>query len=154
MATVAVGKAGRRQSIAKYNRWLGWSSIILVIGAYYTDAVRDNDPEAIAAWIDITMQSLVGLVPLIHAGLSMYLFGFPRFASNMNVVHIYLGYALLLVILIGQSLGRGTVLYTVMLWAMYILIVVHVALGVRSWMQRRNSQDSMAKLHRAARSGQ
>lgn len=154
MATVAVGKVGRRQSIAKYNRWLGWISIILVIGAYYTDAVRDNDPEAIAAWIDITMQSLVGLVPLIHAGLSMYLFGFPRFASNVNVVHIYIGYAVLLAILISQSLiGQGTI-YAVMTWAMYVLMAVHVVLGTRSWMQRRNSQDSMAKLHRAARSGQ
>jgi hypothetical protein len=154
MATAAVSKAGRRQSIAKYNRWLGWLSIILVIAAYSTDAMRDSDPNSVPAWLDITMQSLVGLVPLIHAGLSMYLFGFPRFASNVNVAHIYIGYAVLLAILISQSLiGQGTI-YAIMTWAMYILIAVHVVLGTRSWLQRRNSQDNMAKLHRAARSGQ
>ena len=77
--TAQADKAKRRQNIAKYNRWLGWISVILVIGAYATDSIRDNNPDAIASWIDITMQSLVGIVPLIHAGLSMFLFGFPRF---------------------------------------------------------------------------
>ena len=153
MASQAVGKAGRRQTMSRVNRWLGWISILLVIGAYYTDAARDADPDAIAQWIDITMQSLVGLVPLIHAGISMYLFGFPRFSPNVNIVHIYIGYAVLLAILISQSLIGAGAIYSIMTWVMYVLIVVHIVLGTRSWLQRRSSQDEMSKMHRAVRSG-
>ncbi len=152
-AQTAGNKAQRRQSIAKYNRWLGWISIILVIGAFYTDSVRDSDPNALPAWLDITMQSLVGLVPLIHAAFSMYLFGFPRFDPNVKVIHIYFGYAVLLAILISQSLiGTGTV-YSVMTGVMYIFIAIHIGLGTRSWWMRRNSQnrDQMAAMHRAVR---
>lgn len=153
MAAQTMNKAQRRQTIAKYNRWLGWISILLVVGAYYTDSVRDADPEAMAAWIDITMQSLVGIIPLIHAALSMYLFGFPRFAPNVNIAHIYIGYGVLLAILISQSLIGAGAIYSIMTWVMYILIVVHIVLGTRSWLQRRNSQDGMAPIHRAVRNG-
>jgi hypothetical protein len=150
----AANKAQKRQSIAKYNRWLGWFSILLVIGAYTTDAIRDNDPDAVASWIDITLQSLVGLVPLIHAGLSMYLFGFPRFDPNVKVIHIYIGYSVLLAILISQSLIGTGAIYGIMTVVMYILILVHVVLGTQSWMQRRNAQDQMAQMHRAVRKDQ
>ena len=149
--TAQADKAKRRQNIAKYNRWLGWISVILVIGAYATDSIRDNNPDAIASWIDITMQSLVGIVPLIHAGLSMFLFGFPRFNPNVKIAHIYIGYAVLLAILISQSLIGAGGIYIAMTWVMYILIAVHVVLGTRSWMQRRDAQDQMAQLHRAVR---
>ena len=151
MATQAASRAQKRQNIAKYNRWLGWISIVLVIGAYTTDAMRDNDPEAVASWIDITMQSLVGIVPLVHAGLSMYLFGFPRFDPNVKIVHIYIGYVVLLAILISQSLIGAGAIYGIMTGVMYVMILVHVVLGTRSWMQRRSTQDQMAQMHRAAR---
>ena len=150
-AQVAKGKAQSRQSLAKYNRWLGWLTILLVILAVLTNSLIADDSSLV--WIDWTMQTLVAVVPLVHAGLSMYLFGFPRFSSNFQTIHIYVGYALLLAILISQSLIGAGVIYTILSAVMYLLIVAHIGLGIRSWLNRRNSGDKMAALHRAERSG-
>ena len=150
-AATASDKAGRRQTISKVNRWLAWLSVALVVIAYITDTMTDNDPNSLPSWIDITAQSLVGIVPLVHAALSMYLFGFPRFNSNVKIAHIYIGYAVLLAILISQSLFGAGMIYTVMSIVMYILIAVHVVLGTREWLARRGGGDGMAALHRATR---
>ena len=81
--------------------------------------------------------------------LSLYVFGIPRFSQTEKTIHIYIGYATLLVILISQSLIGAGAIYDITTGLMYLFIVIHLILGIRSAMKRNSAgSDQMVELHR------
>lgn len=136
-----------KQSVAKWNRYLGWVTVPVLIASLITAyGMPDLDP---GSALNITVQSLIGILPLIHFCMSLYVFGIPRFSKNERTIHIYIGYATLLAILISQSLFGTGMLFVVANVIMYLFIVAHLVMGVRSAMARRNKgSDQMIPLHR------
>ena len=129
-----------RQQLASINRWLGWIAVPITFLAFYTRYVDNWGPKAIQdvtknslyTWINI----LVGILPLVHAVISL---------------HIWIGYIVLLVILVSQSLAGTGIVYDVATIAMYLIIAVHTVLGFRFMLARRGKGDTMEELHRANR---
>jgi hypothetical protein len=142
-----------RQSIARINRWLGWISVPITFLAFYTRYVEnwrlsaDPTQQAVYLWVNI----LVGVLPLVHAAITLFLFGIPRYSSNPKIVHIWIGYLVLLVILVSQSLAGTGIVYDIATILMYLTIVAHTILGFKYAMARRAQGDTMAELHRANR---
>lgn len=143
-----------RQQLASINRWIGWISVPITFLAFYTryvdnwKAVADGTKASLYIWINI----LVGVLPLVHAVISLFIFGIPRFASTQpKIVHIWIGYIVLLVILVSQSLAGTGVVYDVFTILMYLTILGHTVLGVRFMLARRGKGDTMEELHRASR---
>ncbi|MDX1377970.1 MAG: hypothetical protein R3307_03905, partial [Anaerolineales bacterium] len=100
--------------------------------------------------------ALIPLLALVHFGLTVYLFGFPRFSGGAKAWHVYIGYITFLVMFGSQSMigpdgpiqpwfDYGTTL-------MYILIAIHVYMGFQHWSARRKgSGDTMAAIQRGAK---
>lgn len=136
LPTVTARKAAKKRAVMLANRRLGWVTfpmlIVSTLLAYLDDRVT------IADWL-VTYSSIIfTLMFLIHSFLSVYLFGFPRPARVLRVVHIYIGYAVLVFTLAAQGVIGTEPLHTVLLVPMWTMIGAHVALGVRfAWRRRQ-----------------
>ncbi len=142
-----------RQTLARINRWLGWISVPITFLAFYTRYIDNwkgstNPTQAtIYMWANI----LVGVLPLIHAVISLIIFGIPRYTSNPKIVHIWIGYIVLIVILVSQSLAGTAIVYDIATILMYLIIVVHTVLGLKFALARQKEGDTLEALHRANR---
>lgn len=137
-----------KQTLAQWNRWLGWITVPVVVAAFATRYIwdwREGDMRGLY----ITIQTLVGILPLVHFALSLFLFGFPRGGNAAKTRHVYIGYGVFLAIMISQSLIGTGIVYDITTWAMYLLIVVHVVLGYRHAQARQKSGgDPMSEVQR------
>lgn len=147
-----------KQNLARWNRWLGWAFVVVTIFSVVTAYPRDNalvplDPKG--ALYQTVNFALIPLLALVHFGLTLYLFGFPRFSNGAKAWHVYIGYATFLVMFGSQSMigpdgpiqpwfDYGNIL-------MYILIVIHVYMGFQHWSARRAGNDQMAAIQRGAK---
>lgn len=148
-----------KQNLARWNRWLGWAFVVITIFSVVTAYPRGNpifplDPKS--ALYQTVNFALIPLVALVHFGLTLYLFGFPR-GGGAKAWHVYIGYITFLVMFGSQSLiGPGGV--EIQPWfdigniLMYILIVIHVYMGFQNWSARRAGKgDTMAAIQRGAK---
>lgn len=149
-----------KQNLARWNRLLGWAFVVIMFFAVITALPRGNPILDIGRGpLYQTLNfALVPLVTLVHFGLSLYLFGFPRFSNGAKAWHVYIGYITFLVIFGSQSLigpdGPIEPWFTIGNIIMYVLIVVHVVLGFQHWSARRSGKgDAMASVQRGAKSG-
>lgn len=141
-----------KQSIAKINRWIGWLCVPVTLAAFVTRYVLYwNDKTGPNYGTYVLIQTLVGILPLIHGLISIYIFGIPRSSNSAKVRHVYIGYAVLLLILISQSIPGLEPFYTILTIGMYVAILYHTILGLKHAMARNSDGDSMAELHRGAR---
>ena len=147
-----------KQNLARWNRWLGWAFVVVTLISVLTAYPRGNPLIAIdqkGAFYQTLNYALIPLLALLHFGLTVYLFGFPR-GGGAKVWHVYIGYITFLVMFGSQSLigpdgpiqpwfDYGNIL-------MYILIIIHVYMGFQHWSARRKgSGDSMASVQRGAK---
>jgi ABC-type branched-subunit amino acid transport system ATPase component/branched-subunit amino acid ABC-type transport system permease component len=136
LPTVTARKAAKKRAVMLMNRRLGWVTfpmlIVSTLLAYLDDRV------SIAEWL-VTYSSIIfTLMFLVHGFLSVYLFGFPRPARVLRVVHIYIGYAVLVFTLAAQGVIGTEPLHTILLVPMWSMIGAHVALGFRfAWRRRQ-----------------
>jgi hypothetical protein len=146
-----------KQNLARWNRWLGWAFVVITLISVVTVYPRGNalvplDPKG--ALYQTLNFALIPLLALVHFGLTLYLFGFPR-GGGAKGWHVYIGYITFLVMFIANSLvgangpiqpwfDYGTIL-------MYILIVIHVVMGTQHWLARRTGSDQMASIQRGAK---
>ena len=148
-----------KQNLARWNRWTGWAFVVITLLSVVTAYPRSNPIWAIdqkGALYQTLNYALIPLIALVHFGLTLYLFGFPRFSKGSKVWHVYIGYITFLVMFIANSLigadgpiqpwfDYGTIL-------MYIFIVIHVVMGTQHWAARRKSStDTMAPIQRGAK---
>ena len=148
-----------KQNLARWNRWIGWVFVVVTLASIITAYPRGSallplDPKG-ALYQTINF-ALIPLLALVHFGLTVYLFGFPRFSGGAKAWHVYIGYITFLVMFGSQSMigpdgpiqpwfDYGTIL-------LYILIVIHVYMGFQHWSARRKgSADTMAAIHRGAK---
>lgn len=137
-----------KQTLAKWNRYLAWVTVPVVLAAFATRYIWDwREGDLRSAYI--TIQTLVGILPLVHFLISLYLFGFPRGGNAAKTWHVYIGYIVFLTIMISQSIIGMEPLYTIMTLVMYGTILVHVVLGARHALARqRSGGDPMIEVQR------
>jgi ABC-type branched-subunit amino acid transport system ATPase component/branched-subunit amino acid ABC-type transport system permease component len=136
LPTVTAKKAAKKRAVMLANRRLGWVTLPMLIVS--TLLAYLDDRVSIAAWL-VTYSSIIFTVMfLVHGFLSVYLFGFPRPARVLRVVHIYIGYAVLVFTLAAQGVIGTEPLHTILLVPMWTMIGAHVALGFRfAWRRRQ-----------------
>lgn len=147
-----------KQNLARWNRWIGWAFVIVTLFSVVTAYPRGNalmplDPES--ALYQTVNFALIPILALVHFGLTLYLFGFPRFSNGAKAWHVYIGYATFLVMFGSQSLigpnGRIQPWFDIGNILMYILIVIHVYMGFQNWRTRQAGTDTMASVQRGAK---
>ena len=147
-----------KQNLARWNRWIGWVFVVVTLISIVTAYPRGSvilplDPKG-ALYQTINF-ALIPLLALVHFGLTVYLFGFPRFSGGAKAWHVYIGYITFLVMFGSQSMigpdgpiqpwfDYGNIL-------MYILIIVHVYMGFTHWRARQGGTDTMASVQRGAK---
>lgn len=146
-----------KQSLARWNRWIGWAFVVVTIFSVVTAYPRGNallplDPAG--ALYQTVNFALIPILALVHFGLTLYLFGFPR-GGGAKAWHVYIGYLTFLVMFGSQSLigpnGRIQPWFDIGNILMYILIIIHVYMGYQNWSARRSGSDAMASIQRGAK---
>lgn len=146
-----------KQNLARWNRWLGWAFVVVTLVSVNTAYPRNNPLVPLdqsGALYQTLNYALIPLLALLHFGLTLYLFGFPR-GGGAKGWHVYIGYITFLVMFGSQSLigpdgpiqpwfDYGNIL-------MYILIIIHVYMGFTHWQARRAGSDQMASIQRGAK---
>jgi cytochrome b561 len=129
----------RRQRAGQWNRAVGWALIpmlLLATGAFQSA----ESAERLKPISDVLQVGLIVLT-LLHAGLSLYVFGFVRPRRTLRVFHVYLGYVTFILVIVSQSTIVGPrdfhVVTTVL---MYLAIVAHTIIGVRYQVIRRRAR--------------
>jgi hypothetical protein len=128
----------RRQRAGRISRALGWVTLpLLVVGntLYYVP----NEPAYVTS---VILQVVFVSLMLVHAGLSLYVFGFVRPARTLRVFHIYFGYATFVIVFASQLTIGMNPLHLVLNGLMYAALAGHVAIGVRYWLARRRAINS------------
>jgi hypothetical protein len=126
----------RKKQIAVWNRRLAWVTLVVLIVmnvSVYADYYKLVD------WLKTTgiISSILFILLLfIHAGFSVYLFGFPKFKWQIRVVHIYIGYLVFIFTMLSQSIPFPQPYRLILFTLMWISIVAHVALSIRFAIKR------------------
>jgi hypothetical protein len=129
----------RRQRAGQWNRAFGWTLIPMLLVA--TSAYHGSEPgEPLRLVADILQVGLISLT-LIHAGLSLYVFGYVRPRRTLRVFHVYFGYATFVLVIASQSTISGpSDFHVVTTVLMYLAIVAHTVIGVRYQVIRRQAR--------------
>lgn len=134
----------RKRKFAIFNRYLAWvTTVSLIISMIYT--YRKQIGIDLPSWIGMVF-TLLYIFPLfIHAFASFYFFGLPRFRNHIRVVHIYIGYAVFISMMIYLSVGSKEPLHMITYGINLAFIVAHVVLSTRFMLKRisRQKQDPM-----------
>lgn len=136
----AVSALRRRQRAGVLGRRLGW--VLLPAVAASTTLHYVDGPEA-------ATRLLVGLVVAlntVHIGLSVYVFGLVRPYRTLKVLHIYLGYALGVLIWASQTNLEREPLHTWLTVLMALGILAHLLLATRCAAQRRAAQHAYERV--------
>jgi hypothetical protein len=132
----SIKKPSRKQQVAKWNRRLGWITFpTLVAGTilYYAPRLGWWD---IPRWPGDLFSGLFPLLFFLHSLCSVYLFGFPKFRTNIRIVHIYIGYVVFVFTLASQSLIGVEPWHNITYAVMWLFVLLHVSLSVRFALQR------------------
>jgi hypothetical protein len=135
----------RRQRAGAVNRTLAWVLLISLALAEVAYRVPGSEPVALGddpvtagRWVAFGFRVVsIGLLAA-HAALSLYVFGWVRPHRTLRVFHIYLGYALLAVVLASQTTFGREPLHSRLTVLMYLTIACHIALGL-AFSSRRSS---------------
>jgi uncharacterized membrane protein len=145
-----------KQSLAKINRYLAWLTTLVAVASFtvsYVLGYRDMPRGSSEYSLYGNLSAGIAVLAVIHGIISVILFGFPRFdMSNAKTRHVWIGYILFIVMFVGESIGSSAgVVYRVFNIIMWVLILVHVILGIQMAMARNKGSDNMAELHRGSR---
>jgi ABC-type branched-subunit amino acid transport system ATPase component/branched-subunit amino acid ABC-type transport system permease component len=136
LPTRAARSASIRRVVTKKNRELGWITLPLLL---LTTLVTWAEPRwDLPKWLGSALNTTFTLNLLGHAFASIYLFRFPRPRPRRQVVHVYLGYAVLLFTLASQSLVGTEPIHSILVAPLWLFIGIHVAFGAQNWARRRN----------------
>jgi hypothetical protein len=130
----------RRQRAGVTGRRIGWLLLPFVLTSttlYYTVG-----NEVLVTWI-----ATIAVIALstVHAAVSFYVFGLVRPRLTVRVFHVYLGYALFLLIVASQTNLHREPLHTVLTALMYAAIVGHVVLATRTSLHRRMAHATLRR---------
>jgi hypothetical protein len=123
----------RRQRAGVISRRVGWVLLPTMVAATATHYLAGDGYGVWAAALVVAVVSL----NTVHIGLSFYVFGLVRPRRTLKVFHIYLGYALGLVIWASQTNLDNEPLHTYLTVVMFLGIGVHLLLGARYAARRR-----------------
>ena len=146
----AAARVARKRAVMTFNRRLAWVTLPMLV--FSTLVAFLDDRISIPSWIVSYSGTLFTMMFLIHGFLSVYLFGVPRPSTNVRVVHIYIGYAVLVSTLAAQGAIGNEPIHSILLVPMWGFITAHVALAVRFALKRRlrRALDPELPLHSGA----
>jgi hypothetical protein len=140
-ATRALKRACRRQRAGVFNRRLGWFILPLVIVA---SAIHwgPGGYHGTRNLVVIGIQLVYAPLAVVHAGLSVYVFGWVPWRRTLRVFHIWFGYFYVLFMLASQTSFGLTSVHRFLTIAMFASLAVHVAIGARmAWRRRLASAE-------------
>ena len=130
-------RLARRQRAGRFNRTLGYVSLPLLVATSVIYYIPGHTAHVVSAVCQILFLPLF----FVHVGLSFYVFGLVRPRRTLRVFHIYFGYATFVVVFASQlSIHHGGIEHAVLTALMYLMIVVHICLGLRYGITRRATE--------------
>src|SRR6478735_9420908 len=138
------GRTERKRTITRWNRRLGWVLLASFPFSYLAAWLHEQHPQgALGSWLsllNIGSQVVGTLILAAHAGYSFYVFGFPAPRWSLRTVNGYAAYFVLLVYLLGQSIGEEP-LHTVLNLTAFAAIGAHVVIAIYLSRQRPERGD-------------
>ena len=133
--------------IARINRWMAWINLpLLLIGSLMIHAWKDGIAPNSWKGIGGGLQGVFIILFFIHTLMSAYLFGIPRPARNVRVMHIYIGYAVFVFVMGSQVFLKTEPIHTILYFMQWVTISFHVALSTRFALQRSRKRAADPQL--------
>lgn len=134
----AVNRAARKKRVAIWNRRLAWVtfSALFIGSVFFYSPVGQKWPALVPAG-SFLVNAIFTPLFLTHAAFSVYLFGFPKFKTNIRVFHIYIGYAVFALTMVSQSLIGFEPYHKIFFALNWVAIFAHIVLSAKFMLQRR-----------------
>jgi hypothetical protein len=130
-------RAAFKAKVARINRWMAWINLpLMLVGSFMIHAWKDGvGPESYRS-TGSALQGVFIILFFIHTLMSAYIYGIPKPARNVRVLHIYIGYALFFFIMSSQVFLKTEPLHTVLYFMQWVTLSFHVALSARFLFKR------------------
>lgn len=134
---VQTGKSKKRElkkRLIRVNRYMAWITAPLVFLStfvFFSPSLRIPLPD----WMQL-LNPVFQLFFVVHTLISIYVFRFPRFSASPKSIEVYSGYGILLTIILNFVFYGHEPHATIVFWANWALIAVHLVLGVRFALRR------------------
>ena len=135
-------KKGKLIRINRYMAWITVPLLILSTFVFFSPSLRISLPD----WMQL-FSPVFQLFFVVHTLISIYVFRFPRLSASPKSIEIYSGYGILLTVILNFSFYGHEPYATIVFWANWAFIAVHIVLGMRFALRRlkRGQQKAQAK---------
>jgi hypothetical protein len=131
----------RKLRMQLVDRLVGWFTVVCYffpkVGSFTNARGLTNFNETSF----LTFNNLFWIMIFMHSIAAMYLYGIPKYKSNLRIVNMYLGLAILAVIFVDRSISRFPAVEQVTAALIMIPAVFHSLIGVRLFVQRLLSKQ-------------
>jgi len=124
-----------KKQITYIDRLTAWLAIPLLAAATFVYFIP-----AMPSWakgFNLVFQILF----VSHTILSIYRFRLPRFNGSNKTIQVYSGYGILLTVILNMILYGQEPYATLVFWANWLFVAVHIVISVRFWLNRRKGKQ-------------
>ncbi len=135
----------KKSKLIRINRYMAWITVPLLILStfvFFSPSLRISLPD----WMQL-FSPVFQLFFVVHTLISIYVFRFPRFSTSPKSIEIYSGYGILLTVILNFVFYGSEPYATIVFWANWAFIAVHIVLGMRFALRRlkRGQRKGQAK---------
>lgn len=127
-------RRGLKKQLILINRYMAWITVPLVFLStfvFFSPSLRIPLP----GWTQL-FSPVFQLFFVVHALISIYVFRFPRLNASPKSIEIYSGYGILLTVILNFVFYGNEPYATIVFWANWAFIAVHLMLGIRFMLKR------------------
>ena len=127
-------KKWNKGRLIRINRYMAWITVPLVFLStfvFFSPSLRIHLPD----WMQL-FSPVFQLFFVLHTVISIYVYRFPRFRKSPKSIEIYSGYGILLTVILNFVFYGHEPYGTIVFWANWAFIAVHLVLGVRFALRR------------------
>lgn len=135
----ALRRMASRQRWGGVNRRLGWVILPIVVLASVVHYLFGGDEGTRNSFVLVLQCVFVPLVA-VHAGLSLYVFGWVPPSRTLRVFHVWFGYAYAVLVVASQTTFAWPAVHHVLTTAMFLSLAAHVVIGIHYARRRRNAR--------------
>ena len=135
----------KKSKLIRINRYMAWITVPLLILStfvFFSPSLRIPLP----GWMQL-FGPVFQLFFVVHTLISIYVFRFPRLSTSPRSIQVYSGYGVLLTVILNFAFYGHEPYATIVFWANWAFIAVHIVLGIRFTLKRlkRGQQKAQAK---------
>lgn len=124
----------KKSNLILINRYMAWITVPLVFLStfvFFSPSLRISLPD----WMQL-FAPVFQLFFVVHTLISIYVFRFPRLGASPKSIEIYSGYGILLTVILNFVFYGHEPYATIVFWANWAFIAVHLVLGARFALRR------------------